>query len=207
MALNIGQVLALRPTGTVVNQPPAAPATLTATATNGQVTLTWSGSVGAGGYNVYRSTTAGGPYNPPALDTEDTTVTSYVDTSVTNNVTYYYVVKAFNDNGESLHSPQASATPRFDCTGVTIVLSPTLLPNGRTGVAYSETLTESGGAAPYAFSLTSGSLPQGLALSPGGIVSGKPPKSTGGKTFNFTIRAGDANTCSGSRAYQLAIVR
>jgi hypothetical protein len=207
MALNIGQLLALRPSGAVANQPPAAPATLTATGTNGQVTLTWSGSAGAAGYNVYRSTTAGGPYNPPALVSVDASVTTYVDTAVTNNATYYYVVKAFNENGESLHSPQASATPRFDCTGVTIALSPTSLPNGRAGIAYSQTLTASGGVAPYAFSLTSGSLPQGLALSTSGIVSGRPSKSTGGKTFNFTVRAADANTCSGSRAYQIAIVR
>src|ERR1700679_2305714 len=42
---------------------PATPAGLTATAGNAEVTLNWSPSANATGYNVLRSTTSGGPYS------------------------------------------------------------------------------------------------------------------------------------------------
>jgi hypothetical protein len=41
----------------------------------------------------------------------------------------------------------------------TIALTPATLPNGAVGVAYSQSLTASGGTAPYTYSLTGGTLP------------------------------------------------
>ncbi len=46
----------------------------------------------------------------------------------------------------------------------TITLSPATLPNGAVAVAYSQTISASGGDAPHTFALTSGSLPGGLTL-------------------------------------------
>ena len=89
------------------NAPPAAPTGLTATAGNGQVSLTWNASAGATSYNVKRSTASGGPYTTISSPT----TTSYSDTSVTNGTPYYYVVSAVNSAGESANSTQASATP------------------------------------------------------------------------------------------------
>jgi hypothetical protein len=83
----------------------------------------------------------------------------------------------------------------------TITVTPTLLPDGFSGVAYSQTLTASGGAAPHSFAVTAGSLPPGITLS-GGVLSGAP---TGFGTFNFTVTATDANGCAGSRSYSLLI--
>src|SRR5207244_5153571 len=76
--------------------PPAVPTNVTATAGNGQVTLSWSASSGATSYNVKRSTTSGGPYTTVASPT----TTSYTDTGLTNGTTYYYVVTAVNTGGE-----------------------------------------------------------------------------------------------------------
>jgi fibronectin type 3 domain-containing protein len=90
-------------------QPPPAPTNLTATAGNAQVSLAWSASSGAISYNVYRSTTSGGPYS--SIATGDTG-TSYTDTAVANGTTYYYVVTAVNSAGESGYSNQATATPQ-----------------------------------------------------------------------------------------------
>jgi hypothetical protein len=42
------------------------PTNLNATAGNTQVTLSWTASAGASGYNVKRSDTSGGPYNTPS---------------------------------------------------------------------------------------------------------------------------------------------
>lgn len=72
------------------------------------VTLTWNGSTGATGYNVYRSTTSNDP-NPTKLTPAPITVTSFTDTSVQGAQTYYYVTKAVNGSGESGPSNQATA--------------------------------------------------------------------------------------------------
>jgi hypothetical protein len=87
-------------------QPPAAP-TLTATAGQNQVSLSWTASTGATSYNVLRGTTNGGPYTQ--IGTSSTT--GYLDTAVNAGVTYFYVVQAVNSAGTSGNSNQASATP------------------------------------------------------------------------------------------------
>lgn len=63
------------------------------------------------------------------------------------------------------------------------------LPNACCEVPYSRQLTSTGGTAPRTFSLVSGTLPPGLTLSAGGLVSGTP---TTGGTYTFTIRATDS---------------
>ncbi|MEP7353762.1 MAG: putative Ig domain-containing protein [Acidobacteriota bacterium] len=75
--------------------------------------------------------------------------------------------------------------------------------NAVSGSAYSQALVATGGTAPYAWSLTSGSLPSGLALSSAGVISGTPP-STGNATF--TVRVTDAASNSISQTYTLAVV-
>jgi hypothetical protein len=89
---------------------PSTPTSLTATAGNAQVVLTWSAPRGATSYNVLRSTTNGSDYTPIAT-TATTRATSYVDTTATNGTTFYYVVQAVNTKGTSGNSSQASATP------------------------------------------------------------------------------------------------
>ncbi|WP_349961798.1 putative Ig domain-containing protein [Rhizobium sp. ZPR3] len=84
----------------------------------------------------------------------------------------------------------------------TITIAPATLPAGTAGTAYNQTLTASGGAGGYSYSLTTGSLPPGVALSSGGVLSGTP---TAGGTFNFTVKATDSLTFSGSQAYSITI--
>jgi hypothetical protein len=76
-----------------------------------QVILTWqaSQSPGVAGYNVYRSTTSGGPY--AQINSSLDTTTTYNDLAVQDGVTYYYVTTAVNDEGQqSSYSNQSSAT-------------------------------------------------------------------------------------------------
>ncbi|MBW8780362.1 MAG: discoidin domain-containing protein [Verrucomicrobia bacterium] len=86
---------------------PSAPASLAATAGDGQVALTWSTSAGAASYAVKRSTVNGSGY----VTLNSTANVSYVDTLAGNGATYYYVVVAGNLAGNSGNSPQAAATP------------------------------------------------------------------------------------------------
>jgi Ice-binding-like/Putative Ig domain len=86
-----------------------------------------------------------------------------------------------------------------------ITLAPPTLPNGTVGVAYSQTITASGGTAPYNFSVTAGTLPAGLTLTAAGtlgLLSGTP---TAAGTSTFTIRATDANGCFAEIPFTMVI--
>jgi hypothetical protein len=110
------------------------------------------------------------------------------------------------------------ATDANQCTGArayTLVINPmgcptiTVSPNtatltaGTVGTAYTQTFMQTGGAGAITWSVSAGSLPGGLTLNPGtGVLSGTPSTAN---TFNFTIRATDANQCTGQRQYTLTI--
>jgi hypothetical protein len=83
-----------------------------------------------------------------------------------------------------------------------ITLSPITLPPGSVLTPYAQSITASGGTAPYTFSLTGGALPPGLSLSSTGVISGTPQQLG---FFTFTIRAADAASCLGSQPYSIAI--
>ena len=83
-----------------------------------------------------------------------------------------------------------------------ITLAPPTLPGGTTGVPYSQTVSASGGSAPYTFALTTGSFPTGLSMTSAGVVSGSP---TAAGTYGFTITATDAFGSSGAQLYSVTI--
>ncbi|SDG49301.1 putative Ig domain-containing protein [Dyella sp. 333MFSha] len=85
---------------------------------------------------------------------------------------------------------------------VTVVVSPATLPGGVVGTAYSGSLSASGGAAPYTFAVSTGALPEGIALSPAGALSGTPTRSG---AVSFTVRAADAHGMAGTQAYSVTI--
>jgi len=92
---------------------PSEPLGLSASAGPGKgITLTWSppadsGSSAVVSYNVYRSSTAGGPYTLIASSSN----TKYKDTATVVGVAFYYVVTALNGDGlEGPRSAEASGT-------------------------------------------------------------------------------------------------
>src|SRR5438105_9565010 len=102
---------------------PTAPTGLTATPANAQVNLTWNASVGATGYYVKRSTSSGTEVQIAAQS-----ATAYNDNSVSNGITYYYVVSAYNSYGQSANSAEVSGTPVAPpppAADVTITIDPT----------------------------------------------------------------------------------
>ena len=80
--------------------------------------------------------------------------------------------------------------PGIGCQSpITITPPGSLLPDGTVGIGYTQMFTASGGSPPYAFStFLPGSLPPGLILSSGGVISGMP--SIPGR-FNFIVVATD----------------
>ena len=91
------------------NGAPYAASSLTATAGNGQVTLSWTAGSGATSYNLYRAAESG--YESPiAPVVTGITGTSYTDTNLNSGTTYYYQVVAVNSSGPTGFSPEAHAT-------------------------------------------------------------------------------------------------
>ncbi len=104
-----------------------------------------------------------------------------------------------------------TATDSVACTGIkeytieicsTITVSPATLPGGHLGVAYSQTLTSTGGVAPYSYTVIAGSLPPGLTLSSAGLLEGTP---TTQGIYNFEIGSQDVWGCVGSQVYTIQV--
>ena len=93
-------------------------------------------------------------------------------------------------------SGNRSYTLRVNCP--TIAISPSSLAGGRQYQAYSQTLAASGGNSSYTWSLASGSLPAGLTLSSGGVISGTPTVAPG--TYTFSVTATDSVGCTATRS-------
>ncbi len=84
---------------------PAQPFNLSAALSPGQIRLTWAGDDTATGYRVKRSLNANGAY---AEEIATVLGTAFTDTSVTNGLTYYYSVAAYNQAGSSPYSSSTS---------------------------------------------------------------------------------------------------
>ena len=104
----------------------------------------------------------------------------------------------------SVRATAAGASPGTRTYTVKIVLTvtPTSLPAGTTGVAYSQPLTAVGATAPVTWTVSAGALPPGLAIGADGVVTGTP---TQAGSYSFTATAGDASTATGSASYSLTI--
>jgi Putative Ig domain len=92
--------------------------------------------------------------------------------------------------------PAVSATQTFSITIQSpLTITTTSLPAGNIGIAYSASIGISGGVAPYACAISSGTLPTGISLSPTGTaactLSGTP---SGAGTFDFTLTVTDSAT-------------
>jgi transcriptional regulator CtsR len=95
---------------TAVEPPPNTPSDLIATPiSSSQINLTWQDNSGdETGFKIERKTAAGGTYSQ--LATVGANVTSYSNTLLSANTTYYYRLRAYNAVGNSDYSNEASAT-------------------------------------------------------------------------------------------------
>ena len=99
-----------------------------------------------------------------------------------------------------------AASAQFTLTvgGAAVSIStPTVLPSASDNVAYSATLTATGGVAPYTWSVTAGTLPPGLVISTGGVISGTPTV-TG--SYVFSVQVQDSTSLAASQPFSLAVL-
>jgi hypothetical protein len=106
----------------------------------------------------------------------------------------------------SVEATDSAPTPASVTKSLTLVVTnplivtTALLSGGSVGVPYSATLQASGGATSYSWSITSGTLPDGLSLnSSTGVISGTPTTSN---KWTFTVQVTDSSTPSPQSATQ-----
>src|SRR6202158_659778 len=95
-----------------------------------------------------------------------------------------------------------TASVRVIVTPPPTVATTSPLTAGTIGAAYSVSLQASGGAGAVTWSLASGTLPNGLSLSSGGVISGT-PTATG--TSTFTVQVADSGSPVLTATKQLSI--
>jgi hypothetical protein len=115
-----------------------------------------------------------------------------------------------NATGTFNFTVQASSGAFSNTRALTIVVEQPVsittpsLPSGTAGTAYSQTLTAGGGTGAYTWSIASGSPPNGVTLSSGGVLSGTPAAAG---NYTFTVRATSTTMSSNTatRQYTLTV--
>jgi hypothetical protein len=82
------------------------------------------------------------------------------------------------------------------------VISPTVLPAATFNSSYSQAITASSGNPAYTFSISAGTLPAGLSLDSGGLLSGTP---TAAGTYPFTVQVIDAASSTATQSYSFSV--
>ncbi len=109
-----------------------------------------------------------------------------------------------SDAGSPLQTGTSTVTLSLVAAGAPLAISSTSLPGGTSNQPYLATLNATGGTAPYAWALTSGSLPSGLSLAATtGIITGKPAASG---TTSLTFKVVDSSSPAQNQSVTLSLV-
>ena len=161
--------------GQVYNKPVAA--------TGGAPPLTWSITTGA---------------LPPVLSLDPST--GVISGPATTAGTYSFTVRVADSAGQA------------DTQALSIIIGtpipPTItttspLPAGTVSQPYDQTLSATGGTGTLVWSLSAGSLPTGLSISPTGTISGTP--TVAGTPPNFTVKVTDSLSQSDTQVFSITI--
>jgi hypothetical protein len=101
----------------------------------------------------------------------------------------------------NLAAPPASLSITVNPAPLSVTTS--LLPGGNVSASYSTTLAATGGVGPYTWSLTVGTLPDGLQLDGStGAITGTP---TVVNKFNFTVQVTDSLSATATKALSITV--
>ena len=171
------------------NNPPVTPITITtATLTDGTVKTSYHATLAAtGGSGTYTWSLSSGSNLPAGLALSASGVIS--GTPTTAGLNSFSV-----DVQDSETSPQTSSAPlKLAISGGNLAITPPLPVAGQVGVSYSFQLSAQGGVPPYTWSTVDNTtLPAGLSLSSGGLITGT-PTAAGNSTVEFQV-TDSANT-------------
>ena len=181
---------------------PASLVISTSSLPNGQTGVAYNATLAAtGGVSPYTwSLTSGSLPAGLALNASTGTITGTPSASVTGTPLTFKVTDS------STPSLTQTATFTLTISPASLVISTSSLPNGQTGVAYNATLAATGGVSPYTWSLTSGSLPAGLALNAStGTITGTPSASVTGTPLTFKVADSSTPALTQTAALTLTI--
>lgn len=193
LAWSHNQSLLFQTTACLADASPPSCTTLNGTFASGAVQLNWPPAndpqSGILAYHLYR--------DGRLLTELLSSTTSYTDGGFTPAAVHNYELRPFN--GAYLEA--TGCAPKAVTAGILVL--PATLPNAKQNNNYNQTVTASQGTGPYTFAVTTGALPNGLALNPNsGAITGTP---TTVSASNFTITATDSTTATGSRAYAMRV--
>ncbi len=154
-------------------------------ATGGSPAYTWSISTGA---------------LPPGLRLAAGGIISGTPTA---SGSYSFGVSAI-DSSSPVETAAANMTLSVTSAAAPLSITSAALPSATSGTAYSGALQASGGTAPYAWTVSAGSLPAGLGLGSGGVVTGT-PAAAGNANFTVTVTDSGSPVQSKSAAISLAV--
>ena len=77
-------------------------------------------------------------------------------------------------------------------------VTPVTLSPFNVGEPFNQTLTSTGGTAPYTYTVPGGGLPDGITLTSGGVMAGTP---TASGPYSFTVRSTATGGALGNRTY------
>jgi hypothetical protein len=150
-------------------------------ATGGQTPYTWSIASGS---------------LPPGLTLN--TANGLISGTPTTEGRYQFTARV-TDAGSRTATKDLSIT-----VGQAVQITTASLPDGSVGVQYSATLTATGGQAPYAWAVTSGTLPAGLTLAAStGVISGTPTTFTAPTSFTITVT--DAQNSTAQKSFTIGV--
>jgi hypothetical protein len=111
--------------------------------------------------------------------------------------TFNFTVTVYDASGCSGSMAYAIAV-----TAPTPVISPAVLPAATFNSSYSQAIAADSGNPAYTFSVSAGSLPSGLSLDSGGLLSGTP---TVVGTYPFTVQVIDAANSTATQDYTFSV--
>lgn len=178
-------------------------------------------SITAGTQFVFNAQTFHNHHNPQGVTwtltpaTGEGTLSNAVNNASSSSVTYTAPMATCSNcvtiTATSVENPSSTDSDTFSISGAGIAISTTSLPGGLVGIPYGSALQAIGGTPPYTWSVSSGSLPSGFAITMNNTnVTGQTitaitgaPIATG--TTQFTVKVTDSANPAGSMTQPLSI--
>lgn len=169
LTLTVGEALSITTTA-VSDALATSPYSQSVSATGGTAPYAWSVTAGA---------------LPPGVALSGNTISGTPSTPGS----YSFTLRATDATSPT---PQTASQP-FTITvyAALAITTAATLPHGVVGTTYTQSLEATGGTAPYTWTLESGSVPPGFAVTPSGVVTGYP---TAPGEYSFTVRVSDSTS-------------
>jgi large repetitive protein len=173
------------------------------TAASGTVGVAYSQEIAASGGTPGYSLAVSNGTLPPGLSLVNGTLTG----TPTAGGDFTFTLRA-TDSSTGTGPYHGSQEYQVSIAAPTIMVSPDAIEGAaRAGEPYTATLSATGGTGTHTFTVTAGTLPPGLTLSPSGALSGTP---TAPGSYAFTVSAADSSPAPagpyvGTRAYAIEV--